>query len=40
LQDALGEHILNSVIQNKTIEWGEYRATVTDYETSKYLPIL
>ena len=40
LQEALGEHILHSVIQNKTMEWAEYRATVTDYETSRYLPIL
>ena len=40
LREALGEHILNSVIQNKTMEWAEYRATVTDYETSRYLPIL
>ena len=40
LQEALGEHILNSVMQNKTMEWAEYRATVTDYEISRYLPIL
>jgi len=40
LQEALGEHILHSVIQNKTMEWDDYRATVTDYETSRYLPIL
>ena len=40
LRESLGEHILNSFIQNKKIEWDEYRATVTDYETSRYLPIL
>ena len=40
LRDSLGEHILNSFIQNKKIEWDEYRATVTDYETARYLPIL
>ena len=40
LREALGDHILHSVIQNKTMEWDEYRATVTDYETSRYLPIL
>jgi glutamine synthetase len=40
LREALGEHILNSVIQNKNMEWAEYRATVTDYETARYLPIL
>jgi len=40
LLDALGEHILNSFIQNKKMEWEDYRATVTDYEVSRYLPIL
>jgi glutamine synthetase len=40
LRESLGEHIVHSVIQNKTMEWDEYRATVTDYETSRYLPIL
>ena len=40
LAEALGEHIYNSFIENKKIEWREYRSTVTDYELSKYLPIL
>ena len=40
LREALGEHILNSFIRNKRLEWEEYRATVTDYEVSRYLPIL
>jgi len=40
LRESLGEHIVHSIIQNKTMEWDEYRATVTDYETSRYLPIL
>ena len=40
LREALGDHILNSFIRNKRIEWEEYRATVTDYEVSRYLPIL
>ena len=40
LRVALGEHILTSFIRNKKIEWEEYRATVTDYEVSRYLPIL
>ncbi|MBM3941510.1 MAG: glutamine synthetase [SAR202 cluster bacterium] len=40
LREALGDHIFQSVIQNKTIEWGQYRAAVTDYEISRYLPIL
>ena len=40
LQDVLGEHIFDSFIRNKKIEWEEYRATVTDYEISRYLPVL
>lgn len=40
LRSALGEHIFHSFIRNKRIEWEEYRSTVTDYEISRYLPIL
>ena len=40
LRETLGEHILNSFIRNKKLEWKEYRATVTDYEVARYLPIL
>ena len=40
LRGALGDHIFNSFIENKKIEWEEYRSTVTDYEISRYLPIL
>jgi len=40
LREALGSHVFNSFIQNKKIEWEEYRATVSDYEISRYLPIL
>ena len=40
LHDALGDHIFQSFIRNKKMEWEEYRSTVTDYEISKYLPML
>ena len=40
LLETLGEHIFNSFIRNKKIEWEDYRATITDYEISRYLPIL
>lgn len=40
LPEALGDHIFNSFIENKKIEWREYRSIVTDYEISRYLPIL
>jgi len=40
LRETLGEHVFTSFIRNKKIEWEQYRATVTDYEISHYLPIL
>ena len=40
VKKALGEHVFRSFIQNKKIEWEEYRSQVTDYEIDRYLPIL
>ncbi len=40
LRKALGEHVFQSFIQNKRIEWNIYRAQVTDFEIKRYLPIL
>ena len=40
LNQALGDHIFNSFIRNKKIEWEDYRSSVTDYETKRYLPVL
>ncbi|MSQ22733.1 MAG: glutamine synthetase [Dehalococcoidia bacterium] len=40
VRKALGEHVFNSFIQNKKIEWDNYRSQVTDYELKRYLPIL
>jgi glutamine synthetase len=40
VRKALGEHALNSFIQNKKVEWDRYRTYVTDYELKNYLPIL
>ena len=40
LHQTLGDHIFGSLIRNKKIEWEQYRATVTDYEISQYLPVL
>ncbi len=37
---TLGDHVFNSFIENKKIEWDNYRKYVTDYELKKYLPIL
>ncbi|MFH1784245.1 MAG: glutamine synthetase family protein [bacterium] len=40
VKKTLGEHIFNKFIENKKIEWDNYRMQVTDYELKKYLPIL
>jgi glutamine synthetase len=40
VRKALGEHVFHAFIQNKKIEWNQYRTQVTEYELKKYLPIL
>ncbi len=40
VRKALGDHLFNAFIQNKKIEWDQYRTQVTDYELRRYLPIL
>jgi glutamine synthetase len=40
VRKALGEHVFSAFIQNKKIEWDNYRTQVTDYELKRYLPIL
>ncbi len=40
VKEALGEHIFNKFIENKRIEWDQYRIHVTKYELDRYLPIL
>ncbi len=40
VRKALGDHLFNSFIKNKKIEWDLYRTQVTDYELKRYLPIL
>jgi glutamine synthetase len=37
---ALGEHVFQTFVRNKKIEWNEYRTQVSDYEVRRYLPIL
>jgi len=37
---ALGEHVFHIFIENKKIEWDNYRTQVTDYELRKYLAVL
>jgi len=40
VRKALGDHVFESFIKNKKIEWEQYRIQVTDYELKKYLPVL
>jgi len=40
LRSALGDHVFESLIKNKRIEWERYRRHVTDFELAEYLPIL
>jgi len=40
VKKALGEELFYFFIQNKKLEWDEYKAQVTQYEIDKYLPIL
>ncbi len=37
---ALGDHVWQSLIQNKTIEWDAYRRHVSDFEMDRYLAVL
>jgi glutamine synthetase len=40
VRNALGDHVFEAFVKNKTIEWDQYRKQVTNYEITKYLPIL
>lgn len=40
LRDVLGDHVYESLLRNKRIEWDRYRKHVTDFEIREYLPIL
>ena len=40
LRRCLGDHLFESLLLNKKIEWSNFRRQVTDYELKRYLPIL
>ena len=40
LRECLGDHLYESLLVNKKIEWANFRRHVTDYEVKRYLPIL
>nr|MCR5308161.1 glutamine synthetase [bacterium] len=37
MQEAIGKHLTNKLIEAKQIEWDEFRTTVTEWEINKYL---
>lgn len=40
VRECLGDHVFNKFIENKKIEWDNYRIHVSKYELERYLPIL
>ena len=40
VRETLGDHIFQKFIENKKIEWDQYRTHVSQYELEKYLPVL
>jgi glutamine synthetase len=40
IKETLGEHVHNKFIENKKIEWDNYRMHVSAFEIERYLPIL
>jgi glutamine synthetase len=40
VRKALGDHVFNAFVQNKLIEWDEYRTQITEYEIKRYLPVI
>jgi glutamine synthetase len=40
IKDTLGDHVFNKFLENKKIEWNNYRAQVTSYEMDRYYSIL
>ncbi len=39
VRKALGDHVFNAFIQNKLIEWDDYKTQVTEFELKRYLPV-
>jgi len=40
VKEVLGDHIFDKFIENKKIEWDNYRTHVSAFEIGKYLPVL
>lgn len=40
LRQALGDHVFDTLLKNKRIEWERYQRHVSEFELSEYLPLL
>ena len=40
LRKTLGDHVFEKFMENKKIEWHNYRTQVTEFELDQYLPVL
>ncbi|HAV10611.1 MAG TPA: glutamine synthetase [Dehalococcoidia bacterium] len=40
VKKTLGDHVFNAFIENKKIEWDQYRIQITNWEIERYLPII
>ncbi len=40
IKKALGDHVFHSLLENKKLEWADYRAQLSDWDMKNYFPIL
>lgn len=40
LRKTLGDHVFSKLLENKEMEWENYRSQVTSFELERYLPVL
>ncbi|MFW5735656.1 MAG: glutamine synthetase, partial [Oceanidesulfovibrio sp.] len=40
MKRVLGDHLHRNLVENKLIEWDNYRTHVSEYEIERYLPML
>ena len=40
VKECLGEHVYSKFIENKRIEWDQFRIQVTQYEVKRYMPMI
>ncbi|HBZ00967.1 MAG TPA: glutamine synthetase, partial [candidate division Zixibacteria bacterium] len=40
MRETLGDHIFDTLVSNKTVEWDNFRVAVTDFEIDNYLKAL